>query len=152
FAQGRLALPAILARLDDRGTEREAAALSARTPYDMLVVGGGPAAASAAIYAARKGLRTGVVAETFGGQLLETLGIENFISVKATEGPTLAAQLEEHVRHYDVDIMSGQRAQRLNERDADGLLGIELANGARLRARSVVLATGARWRQVNVPG
>lgn len=152
FAQGRLALPAILARLDDRGTEHEAAALSARTPYDMLVVGGGPAAASAAIYAARKGLRTGVVAETFGGQLLETLGIENFISVKATEGPTLAAQLEEHVRHYDVDIMSGQRAQRLDARDADGLLGIELANGARLRARSVVLATGARWRQINVPG
>ncbi len=118
----------------------------------MLIVGGGPAGASAAIYAARKGLRTGIVAENFGGQVLDTLGIENFISVKATEGPKLVASLEEHVRSYAVDIMQSQRAREVTARGADGLFRIHLESGATLRARSIVLATGARWRQVNVPG
>src|SRR5690606_38026124 len=148
FAQGRISLPDILRRLDGKAAERESAALSARAPYDMLVVGGGPAAASAAIYAARKGLRTGIVAENFGGQVLDTLGIENFISVKATEGPKLVASLEEHVRSYAVDVMQGQRAREVAAKGADGLFRVHLESGATLRARSIVLATGARWRQV----
>src|SRR5690606_1883695 len=126
--------------------------LNAKAPYDLLLVGGGPAASSAAVYAARKGLRVGLVAETFGGQVLDTLGIENFISVKATEGPKLVASLEEHVRQYEVDILQGQGGTALEERDDEGLLGLQLASGARLRARSILLATGARWRQVGVPG
>ncbi len=123
-----------------------------KAPFDMLIVGGGPAGASAAIYAARKGIRTGVVTERFGGQVLDTMGIENFISVTETEGPKLAAQLENHVKTYDVDIMSLQRAEELVPADEDGLLTVKLASGATLKSRSVILSTGARWREMNVPG
>ena len=118
----------------------------------MLVVGGGPAGSSAAIYAARKGIRTGVVADRFGGQVMDTLGIENFISVKATEGPKLAAALEEHVKHYDVDIMNLQRAAALEPAGDDGLFTVKLESGAALKSRTVIISTGARWRQMNVPG
>ncbi|MFT3906156.1 MAG: alkyl hydroperoxide reductase subunit F [Steroidobacteraceae bacterium] len=149
FGSGRMTVEEIVARLDSGAAERQAAELSQRAPYDVLVIGGGPAGAAAAIYAARKGIRTGVVSERFGGQVLDTLGIENFISVKETEGPRLAAGLEEHVRSYDVDIMNLQRASKLVPGE---LIGVELASGAKLHARSVILATGARWREMNVPG
>src|SRR4030095_1721883 len=116
-------------------------------------VGGGPAGAAAAIYAARKGIRTGIVTERFGGQVLDTLGIENFISVKATEGPKLVAALEQHVKEYDVDIMNLQRAESITPATTvGGLLEVKLAGGATLRSKSIVLSTGARWREMNVPG
>jgi len=149
FGQGRMGLEEILAKLDSGAAQREAAKLAQKDTFDMLVVGGGPAGASAAIYAARKGIRTGIVAERFGGQVLDTLAIENFISVKETEGPKLAAALEQHVKEYDVDVMNLQRAEQLIPGD---LIEIKLAGGASLKAKSVVLATGARWRQMNVPG
>jgi alkyl hydroperoxide reductase subunit F len=152
FAQGRMSLEEILAKVDIASTETRAKALDAKAPFDVLVVGGGPAGSSAAIYAARKGIRTGVVADRFGGQVLDTLGIENFISVKATEGPKLAAALEEHVKHYDVEIMNLQRASALQAAGDDGLFTVELEGGARLKSRSVIIATGARWRQLGVPG
>lgn len=149
FGQGRMELEEILRKLDTHAGEHEAEKLSAREAYDVLVVGGGPAGSAAAIYAARKGIRTGVVAERFGGQVLDTLAIENFISVKETEGPRLAAGLEEHVREYGVDIMNLQRAVELIPGD---LIQVRLENGAVLRAKSVVLSTGARWRDMGVPG
>ena len=152
FGQGRMTVEEILAKLDRNSDARRAAQLESKAPFDMLIVGGGPAGASAAIYAARKGIRTGVVTERFGGQVLDTMGIENFISVKETEGPKLAAALENHVKTYDVDIMNLQRASSLLPADQDGLVGVQLASGATLRSRSVILATGARWREVNVPG
>lgn len=152
FSQGRIGIADILRKLDANADAHGKAALDNKAPYDMLVVGGGPAGASAAIYAARKGLRTGIVADNFGGQVLDTLGIENFISVKATEGPKLVASLEEHVRDYAVDIMQGQRAGRISDKGADGLFRVALESGATLSARSIILATGARWRQINVPG
>jgi NADH-dependent peroxiredoxin subunit F len=151
FEQGRMSLEQIVARLDTGAGKREAAAIDAREPFDVLVVGGGPAGAAAAIYAARKGIRTGVAAERFGGQVLDTMAIENFVSVQATEGPKLAAQLEQHVRQYEVDIMNLQRAEALLPGD-DGITTVRLANGASLRGRSVILSTGARWRQMGVPG
>ena len=149
FGQGRMSLEEIVARLDTGAAQREADKLAQKDVFDLLVVGGGPAGASAAIYAARKGIRTGVVAERFGGQVLDTLAIENFISVKETEGPKLATALEQHVKEYEVDVMNLQRAEKLIPGE---LIEIRLASGASLKAKSVVLATGARWRQMNVPG
>ncbi|MCC7412728.1 MAG: alkyl hydroperoxide reductase subunit F [Gammaproteobacteria bacterium] len=149
FVQGRVDLRDILARLDAGAGARAATELGQRAPYDLLVVGGGPAGAAAAIYAARKGIRTGLVAERLGGQVRDTLGIENFISVPSTEGPRLAAGLEEHVRAYGVELIEGQRAQALRPGE---IASVELASGATLRARSVVVASGARWRELGVPG
>ncbi|MGG2952846.1 alkyl hydroperoxide reductase subunit F [Geobacillus stearothermophilus] len=146
FASGRMSLEDILAKL---GSAPDASSFADKEPFDVLVIGGGPAGATAAIYAARKGIRTGIVAERFGGQILDTLGIENFISVKYTEGPKLAASIEEHVKQYNVDIMSSQRAKRLEKKD---LIEVELENGAVLKSKTVVIATGARWRNLGVPG
>ncbi len=152
WASGRMTLAEILAKLDTGAAARAAERIAAKEAFDMLVVGGGPAGASAAIYAARKGIRTGLVAERFGGQVMDTLGIENFISVNHTEGPKLVAQMEQHVKEYEVDVMPLQRAAELVPAGADGLVEIKLESGASLKARSVVLSTGARWRQIGVPG
>ena len=153
FGQGRMGEEEILAKLDTGASARDAEKLSAKDAFDVLVVGGGPAGAAAAIYAARKGIRTGVAAERFGGQVLDTMAIENFISVNETEGPKLARALENHVREYDVDIMNLQRAAQLIPAEkAGGLHEIKLENGASLKAKTLILATGARWREMNVPG
>ncbi|QHS09205.1 alkyl hydroperoxide reductase subunit F [Sinimarinibacterium sp. NLF-5-8] len=152
FASGRMGVEEILAKVDTNAGAREAEKIKAKEAFDVLVIGGGPAGAAAAIYAARKGIRTGVAAERFGGQVLDTLAIENFISVNHTEGPKLATALEQHVREYEVDVMNLQRATQLTPAGDDGLVSVTLENGAALKAKSVVLATGARWRQMNVPG
>jgi alkyl hydroperoxide reductase subunit F len=153
FGSGRMTVEEIVAKLDTGAAARDAAKLSARAPYDVLIVGGGPAGAAAAIYAARKGIRTGVVAERFGGQVNDTLSIENFISVTETDGPKFAAALEAHVKAYDVDIMNQQRADKLiPAAQPGGLIELQLANGGTLKSRTVILSTGARWRNVNVPG
>lgn len=153
FTQGRITIQEILNKLDTGAAERQASAISEKEPFEMLIIGGGPAGASAAVYSARKGIRTGIVADRFGGQVMDTVGIENFISVKATEGPKLAANLEEHVRDYDVDIMTEQRASRVIAAEQVGdLIQVELESGATLKSRTLVIATGARWREMNVPG
>ncbi|HTN30305.1 MAG TPA: alkyl hydroperoxide reductase subunit F [Pseudomonas sp.] len=152
FGQGRMDVAQIVAKLDTGAAARAADTMKTKDAFDVLVVGGGPAGASAAIYAARKGIRTGVAAERFGGQVLDTMSIENFISVPATEGPKLARALEEHVKHYDVDIMNLQRASKLIPASEGGLHTVEFENGGRLQAKTVILSTGARWREMNVPG
>jgi NADH-dependent peroxiredoxin subunit F len=150
FGQGRSGVKEILAKLDSNAGARSAKQLAGKDAFDVLIVGGGPAGAAAAIYAARKGIRTGVVAERFGGQVLDTLAIENFVSVKETEGPQFATALEQHVKSYEVDIMDVQRAEALIP--GDKLIEVRLASGAVLKSKTIVLATGARWREINVPG
>ena len=153
FGSGRMSLEEILAKLDSNSADKERAKIDAKAPYDVLIVGGGPAGAAAAVYAARKGLRTGIAAERFGGQTNDTLGIENYISVLETNGPKFAADLEAHVRHYDVEIMNLQRVEKLVPAAKPGdLVEVVMNHGGTLRSRSVILATGARWRNVNVPG
>ncbi|OGB09690.1 MAG: alkyl hydroperoxide reductase subunit F [Burkholderiales bacterium RIFCSPHIGHO2_12_FULL_65_48] len=153
FGSGRMTIEEIVAKLDTGAAAREAAKLSAKAPYDVLIVGGGPAGAAAAVYAARKGIRTGVAAERFGGQVNDTLAIENYISVLETDGPKFAAALEAHTRAYGVDIMNLQRADKLiPAAEPGGLISVQMANGATLQSKTVILSTGARWRNVNVPG
>jgi len=153
FGQGRMDVEEIVAKLDTGAAARDAVKLNAEDAYDVLIVGGGPAGAAASVYAARKGIRTGILAERFGGQTMDTMSIENFISVLETDGPKFAAALEQHAKRYDVDILNLQRAEKLiPAADKNGLIGIELANGATLKSKTVILSTGARWREVNVPG
>ncbi|AWJ92412.1 alkyl hydroperoxide reductase subunit F (plasmid) [Azospirillum baldaniorum] len=153
FGQGRMGLEQILAKIDTGASQRDAEKIKAKDAFDVLVIGGGPAGAAAAIYAARKGIRTGVAAERFGGQVLDTMAIENFISVSHTEGPKLATALEQHVKEYEVDVMNLQRAEKLIPAEGPGgLIEIQLANGASLKSKTVILSTGARWRQMGVPG
>lgn len=153
FGSGRMTVEEIVAKLDTGAAARDAAKLSAQVPYEVLIVGGGPAGAAAAVYAARKGIRTGIAAERFGGQVNDTLAIENFVSVLATDGPKFAAALEAHVKAYDVNIMNLQLAQKLiPATEPGGLIEIQLANGGSLKSKTVILSTGARWRNVNVPG
>ena len=154
FGQGRMSLEEILAKIDTSGVEREAKKIDGKTTFDMLMVGGGPAGAAAAVYAARKGIRTGVVSENIGGQTLDTLGIENYISVQETDGPKFALALEHQLRSYDVDIMNMQRAKALvlNTGLDKNLIEVQLESGATVRSKSLVISTGARWRNINVPG
>lgn len=153
FANGRMEVTEILAKLDSGAGDKAAAKIAAKAPFEVLIIGGGPAGASAAIYTARKGFRTGIAAERFGGQLLDTMGVENLPSVTYTEGPKLAAQLEAHVGEYEIDVVNLQTAAKLIPANKAGSLHeVKMANGASLKARSLILTTGARWRQLGVPG
>ncbi|WP_058911739.1 alkyl hydroperoxide reductase subunit F [Entomohabitans teleogrylli] len=153
FGQGRMTLAEIVSKVDSGAAKRAADELSKRDAYDVLIVGSGPAGAAAAVYSARKGIRTGLMGERFGGQILDTVDIENYISVPKTEGQKLAGALKAHVDDYDVDVIDTQSATRLVPASQEGgLHQIETASGAVLKARSIIISTGAKWRNMNVPG
>ncbi len=154
IGQGRMTLEEIIAKLDTNSSAKDAEKLNAKDAFDVLVIGGGPAGNTAAIYAARKGIKTGIVAERLGGQVMDTMDIENFTSIPKTQGPKFAAAMEEHVREYNVDIMSLQKVSAIQGADqtANGLVEVTLENGAKLESKTIILSTGARWREMNVPG
>lgn len=149
FGQGRMNVKEILAKIDTGSVKREAEKISAKAPFDVLVIGGGSAAATAAIYAARKGIRTGLVTENFGGQILNTTDIENIIAIKKIEGTHLASIYEENIRSHAIDVMMPQRAVKLIPGD---LIEVQLESGASVKSKTVILATGATWRKMAVPG
>ncbi|WP_210140616.1 alkyl hydroperoxide reductase subunit F [Staphylococcus sp. GDX8P107P-1] len=146
FGNGRMTIQDILANL---GSQADPAEFNDKAPYDVLIVGGGPASGSAAVYTARKGLRTGIVADRIGGQVNDTATIENFVTVKETDGPKFSSALEDHIKQYDVDVMTGIRASDIEKTD-DGIV-VTLDNGAQLRSKTVIISTGARWRKLEVP-
>lgn len=146
FGGGRMTLEEILSKL---GSSSNITSFESKDPYDVLIIGGGPSGSSAAIYSARKGIRTGIVVDQFGGQVRDTVGIENLISIKYTEGLELARNLEEHVRSYNIDIIQSQRAKKIQKKN---YIEVELENGTILKSKTVILSTGARWRNINVPG
>ena len=153
FYNGKMELAEILAKLDTGSDAKAAEKLSAKDPFEVLIVGGGPAGAATGIYTARKGFSTGIAAERFGGQLHDTLGIENLPGTMYTEGPKLAGELERQVGENAIDLMNLAKAVKLvPATEEGGLHTVELGNGASLKARSLILATGARWRNLGVPG
>ncbi|MTC41351.1 alkyl hydroperoxide reductase subunit F [Providencia sp. wls1921] len=153
FGQGRMTLSEIVSKVDTNADARAAKAISERDPFEVLIIGSGPAGASAAVYTARKGIRTGVIGERFGGQVMDTVDIENYISVLKTEGAILAGALKNHVDSYDVDVIDGQSVTKLIPAEQiGGYHQIETASGGVMKARSIIIATGARWRNMGVPG
>ena len=148
FGQGRMNIKEILGKVDTGSSKREAEKISAKEPFDVLVIGGGSAAATSAIYAARKGIRTGLITENFGGQILNTTDIENIIAIKKIEGTHLAAVFEDNIRNHDIDVMMPQQAVNLIP---GAMIEVQLANGASVKSKTVILATGANWRKMNVP-
>jgi alkyl hydroperoxide reductase subunit F len=151
FSQGRVELEEIINKIDSKSVDIQADQISQKELFDILIIGGGPAGASAAVYSARKGIRTGIIAERFGGQVMDTLGIENFISVQKTEGPKLVRALEEHVKEYDVDVINLQKAKKIKKIN-NLLFEIHLESGGILKSKSVIIATGASWKELGVPG
>ncbi|KLI64438.1 alkyl hydroperoxide reductase subunit F [Aurantiacibacter marinus] len=154
FFNGKMTLEEVLAKVDTGSAAKAAEKLDAKEPFEVLVVGGGPGGVSSAIYTARKGIRTGIAAERFGGQLNDTLGIENLPGTEYTEGPKLTGDLGRQVASQDsIDLMNLAVASKLIPADRPGgLHKVELENGAVLKARSLILSTGARWRSLGVPG
>ena len=136
------------------GSKKSSDDFADKPAFDVLIIGGGPAAATAAVYAARKGVKTGLVASEFGGQVVETLGIENIPGFKYTEGPDFMASMNEQVTALGVDVMTGALASDIKEAEnsSNKLIEVELDNGAKLESRTVVIATGARWRLLGIPG
>ena len=145
FTSGHATIEQLVEKLDG---PLDAEAFADKGVYDVLIIGGGPAGNSAAIYAARKGLKTGLLAETLDGQVIETVGIENMIGTLYTEGTKLMDQVEEYTKSYDVDIIKSQLATGIEKKE---LIEVTLANGAVLQAKTTILALGVKWRNINIP-
>ncbi len=134
------------------GSDADTSMFENKGLFDVLIIGGGPAAATAAIYAARKGLTTGLVAKTFGGQVEETLAIENIPGFKYTEGPTFMHEMREQVEALGVDLMTGALASGIRRDDEAKRIEVTLDNDLSLQSKTVILATGAKWRLIGIPG
>lgn len=152
FSSDRSDLNTLISLLESSQPSVSTASIE-RPPYDVLAIGAGPAGAAAAVYAARKGIRVGIVADRFGGQTIDTLGIENFISVLHTQGPKFSADLEAHVRSYGVDVISPHKAlSRAPNPTLPNHHDVTLESGEVLTAKTIILALGAKWRNMNIPG
>ena len=150
FANGKVDAASLIDKLIERDPSLKEANTGVQLPLqDVTVIGGGPAGVASAIYSARKGLKVTVVAESFGGQVKDTMGIENLISVPKTTGPELVGNLMEHVNDYDITLKEHVRVENIEK---GNVKTITLSSGEQIRTRSLVVATGARWRELGVPG
>ena len=147
---GKGSLGEILDKLEEKFGSREETVPIAPKEYDLLVIGGGPAGAASAIYSARKGIKVGVIAQRVGGQVKETTGIENVISVLHTTGEKLAHDLQIHMNDYDIDIFDSRTVESVELKEP--IKTVRIKGGEVFKAPQVILATGARWRRMNVTG
>ncbi len=151
---GKSSLVDLLGKLEERfGTDDagdiEPVDLGA---FDVAIVGGGPAGASSAIYSARKGLRTVLITDRLGGQLQDTKGIENMISIPYTEGPQLTADLQKHMDAYEIELLEHRRVTKVEPHGKGEPVALTLDSGETLTAGSLIIATGAKWRELGVDG
>ena len=135
--------PDLLAEADDNAEQLE--------QQDVTIIGAGPAGVAAAIYTARKGLKVTMVADRIGGQVKDTQDIENLISVPLTTGSELSANFEKHLHEYDITLKEHVSVKEISETE-DENYRIHLNTGETFETRSIILATGAQWRKLGVPG
>ncbi|MEM9102360.1 MAG: alkyl hydroperoxide reductase subunit F [Pseudomonadota bacterium] len=150
FANGKISTGELVAKLVESVPKKASTTVSSRLPLqDVTVIGGGPAGVSSAIYSARKGLKVTLIADRIGGQVKDTMGIENLISVPKTTGPELTGSLYEHLKEYDITIKEHLSVTEVQD---DTVKVIKLSSGEEIRSKTLIMATGARWRELGVPG